>query len=88
MAGNVQEWCWDWFRMDYYRLNDAGSNPQGPREDEAEYLDFGGEKRKGRVLRGGSWCDNPTLASASCRVVSTPDFRDTNQGLRLVCLMR
>jgi sulfatase modifying factor 1 len=55
IAGNVWEWCSDWYRVDYYQtLADAGSiasNPKGPSEpyDPQEP----GERKK--VQRGGSF---------------------------------
>jgi formylglycine-generating enzyme required for sulfatase activity len=68
MAGNVLEWCWDWYATSYA----GGNDPRGP------------ESGSYRVRRGGSWYDTANYCRSAQRSRYGPSYRDSDLGFRLV----
>ena len=60
VLGNVWEWCWDYYRSDYYSISPM-VNPLGPQNGTA------------RVKRGGSCDDGKILVRTQCRTTSNPN---------------
>lgn len=74
VAGNVWEWCQDWFSATYPMLK-VKDNPEGPGDGSAKTI------RGGSYLCHHSYCNRYRVAA---RTANTPDSSTGNMGFRCV----
>jgi iron(II)-dependent oxidoreductase len=80
-AGNVAEWCHDWFDAGYYKQDAKKDAKRDPKRD-ARRDPRGPETGTYRVRRGGSWSLDPEQCRCTARSYGSPNDRNCITGFR------
>jgi len=79
MAGNLEEWCWDWYDSNYYSQPEStNDNTTGPVKDVT--LSY-------RLVRGGGWGDKSDTLRCAARNYANPES-SAFRGLGFRCVKR